>query len=294
MDYQWHYDRLIETRKDRVPTDGTYYEKHHIIMRSMGGTDDKENIVKLTAREHFLAHWLLWRIHRNSQSAFAFYCMTHFGNNKKRFISSSKGYAEAKEVFSKKISKQNSGINNSFYGKKHSDSAKKIISDKNKLYYKTHKPPRLGKKNSDSANKTISEKAKIRLAIFNPWDGKTHSIESKNKMSESKQGTQIGSKNNMFGKTHSEDSIKKMSLKKIGLYSGDKNPRARKIYQYSSDLDLVNCWSTAKECADLYNISRGNISKAANKNSNNPQHYLKLQNFIFSFSPITIKPEQTL
>jgi hypothetical protein len=36
-----------------------YCERHHILPRSMGGSDDQANIVKLTYREHFLAHWLL-------------------------------------------------------------------------------------------------------------------------------------------------------------------------------------------------------------------------------------------
>ena len=59
MNYQDHYNRLIETRKSRSIVENTCYERHHIIMRSMGGTDDSENIVKLTPREHFIAHWLL-------------------------------------------------------------------------------------------------------------------------------------------------------------------------------------------------------------------------------------------
>jgi len=36
-----------------------YIEKHHIIPKSMGGSDDATNIVHLTAREHFICHLLL-------------------------------------------------------------------------------------------------------------------------------------------------------------------------------------------------------------------------------------------
>ena len=86
MNYQWHYDQLIETRKllNRNKKDGNYYENHHIIMKSMGGTNDPENLVLLTAREHFIAHWLLWRIHRNESSSRAFFCMNFYTNNGKQ------------------------------------------------------------------------------------------------------------------------------------------------------------------------------------------------------------------
>lgn len=39
--------------------------KHHIIPKHMGGGDEKSNVVILTIREHIIAHFLLWKIHRN-------------------------------------------------------------------------------------------------------------------------------------------------------------------------------------------------------------------------------------
>ena len=62
MNYQAAYDRLIETRKaQETPCD--YHEDHHIIPRCLGGADGPENMVSLTAREHFIAHRLLAKIH---------------------------------------------------------------------------------------------------------------------------------------------------------------------------------------------------------------------------------------
>lgn len=40
MNYKLHYDNLIRTRK---LLNRTYYDEHHIIMKSMCGTDDKSN-----------------------------------------------------------------------------------------------------------------------------------------------------------------------------------------------------------------------------------------------------------
>jgi hypothetical protein len=37
------------------------YDKHHIIPVSMGGTNDKSNLVLLTSKEHFLCHLLLFK-----------------------------------------------------------------------------------------------------------------------------------------------------------------------------------------------------------------------------------------
>lgn len=61
MNYQKHYDALIERGKNRVLE--TYTEKHHIIPKCMGGTDDQENLVNLTPEEHYVAHQLLVKIY---------------------------------------------------------------------------------------------------------------------------------------------------------------------------------------------------------------------------------------
>lgn len=61
MNYKQIYFNLIKKALQRESIDG-YYETHHIIPRCLGGTDNKNNLVKLTAREHFVAHYLLVKI----------------------------------------------------------------------------------------------------------------------------------------------------------------------------------------------------------------------------------------
>ncbi len=63
MDYHKHYYKLIQRSKSRL-LDG-YVEKHHILPKCLGGTDDVDNIVLLTAEEHFLAHQLLVKMYPN-------------------------------------------------------------------------------------------------------------------------------------------------------------------------------------------------------------------------------------
>lgn len=62
MNYFLAYQRLIDKAKVRVCVDG-YVERHHVLPRALGGSDDSSNLVALTAREHFVAHVLLAKIH---------------------------------------------------------------------------------------------------------------------------------------------------------------------------------------------------------------------------------------
>lgn len=62
MNYQKIYDSLISRARTRELAPGFYFERHHVIPRCLGGTDAAENIVKLTAEEHYLAHQLLVKL----------------------------------------------------------------------------------------------------------------------------------------------------------------------------------------------------------------------------------------
>lgn len=99
MNYRRIYNNLVDRAVDRN-IDG-YTERHHIIPTCLGGADDKDNIVELTAREHFLAHWLLYRIYPNNSSiAYAFHimCYDKHGNRFSNFTPSSRMVGEAREA----------------------------------------------------------------------------------------------------------------------------------------------------------------------------------------------------
>ena len=63
MNYASHYERLIQRARDRVLSG--YVEVHHVVPRCMGGSEEKENLVRLTAEEHFVAHQLLHKMYPN-------------------------------------------------------------------------------------------------------------------------------------------------------------------------------------------------------------------------------------
>lgn len=81
MDYKKHYERLITRAKHRN-IEG-YTEKHHILPRCMDGTNDKGNLVALTAREHFIAHILLVKVYpKEYKLIFAVNAMCCFKENR--------------------------------------------------------------------------------------------------------------------------------------------------------------------------------------------------------------------
>ena len=56
---RWYYN-IVNAAQNR--SINGYVEKHHIIPKSLGGSNKKINIVSLTAREHFICHWLLTKM----------------------------------------------------------------------------------------------------------------------------------------------------------------------------------------------------------------------------------------
>lgn len=63
MDYKKIYDSIITRAKERQ-LEG-YGENHHIVPKCLGGNNRKENIAKLTAKEHWISHLLLIEIYPN-------------------------------------------------------------------------------------------------------------------------------------------------------------------------------------------------------------------------------------
>lgn len=83
MNYKKQYDLLIEKAKQRKTVLG-YKENHHIIPKCMGGPDTPENIIELTAREHYVAHHLLYNHYRSPQLAYAWFAMLLTSDNQER------------------------------------------------------------------------------------------------------------------------------------------------------------------------------------------------------------------
>lgn len=167
MNYKKHYDLLI-ARGKRTIIHG-YFERHHITPKCMGGTDDSENIVELTAREHYVAHQLLAKIYPNNRKIlYALQAMLRCGpgqqrsnrrydwvrkaisNARKGSTPWNKGVPMSQET-KDKVSKSRSGIspwNKGIPGRAqgagvefHTEETKQLMSEKAKERSKTCPPP---------------------------------------------------------------------------------------------------------------------------------------------------------
>lgn len=117
---KWYKDI---TKRGQTRLLETYTEIHHITPRSLGGSDSKENITKLTAREHFICHWLLIKIYKTGEEHWkmlnALRIMRAENKNQNRYKTkiTSRVYQQLKEEYSKLQSERVKGEKNPMYGK---------------------------------------------------------------------------------------------------------------------------------------------------------------------------------
>jgi hypothetical protein len=105
MDYQKHYDKLIERARNRELSG--YKENHHIIPRCFDGTDDAENIIGLTAEEHFVAHQLLVKIYPGNHKLISALSKMLSVSSKYKGNRNNKWYGWIRKRYSESISGEN-------------------------------------------------------------------------------------------------------------------------------------------------------------------------------------------
>jgi len=159
MNYNKIYNRIIENAKTRI-LEGVYLEKHHIVPRCLGGTNLSENIVSLTAREHYICHLLLAKIH-NKKKLWAAYAMMAVSSDNHIRIYNNRQFEKMR--IARALS--STGKNNGMFGKMSAFKNKKHTAET----IEKIRQSKLGKKRK-------------------PFTRKPASIETKNKISLSKKG----------------------------------------------------------------------------------------------------------
>jgi hypothetical protein len=157
--YTWyiHICQRAQTRNWQKGN-GIYLEKHHILPKSfgLGGEKDKENLVHLTAREHYIVHCLLPKfINHVTFRKKMEYALWYLSNRNIEHVPTARAYDIAKQQVIENIkARQDSDLTrskkarpgklNGMYGKTHSDAVKQLAGQrainnfKGKTYEEIH------------------------------------------------------------------------------------------------------------------------------------------------------------
>jgi hypothetical protein len=211
----------------------------------MNGTDDKLNIVKMTAREHFICHMLLCKIYpKNTKLLYALWRLI---NSKGR-----QGYkitARTYEVIKKDLAIERS---KSLKGKLHTEESKLKMSLAQKGISKS--PQHKQQMSIHHANVSGSN---------NPMHNKHHTKEAKEKFSQYAK-LRIGDKNSFFNKHHTEKTLlqiqetklKNNSKSKFNVYCSNNKKTYLSLRDVEKDLN-INRKKVALCCRNKLNEVNG-------------------------------------
>ena len=230
MDYKKHYNLLINRAKGRT-LEG-YSEKHHIIPKCMGGSDSKDNLVRLTAEEHYVAHQLLVKMYPDNDSLV--YALRRMSGGK----SNRKAYGWIKKTVVQMLSRRYTG--RPLSEKQVAGNLSRRGSKANENQLKGLESGRI-KEAREKAGKSISlaKKGKPqseahKAALSKVRKGRVLSDETKLKMSKSK-----------LGKMKSEETRKRMSAARKGV-SQDNSYRLTDEYKVIHSERMKKAWAIRK------------------------------------------------
>jgi group I intron endonuclease len=164
-----------------------------------------------------------------------FYNLASGGNNSEKNDIWEKFSSEKKEKIRENLRIKNSGEGNPFYGKHHSEKAKKILRIKSYRRNLGINNPFYGKHHSERTKKIIAEKAKIRYC---------------------------GENNPFYGKHHTKESKRKISLK------------SKPVGQYDLNFNLINKFISTKEASIITGVSLTGMRQCVIGKSNKSGGYI--------------------
>jgi hypothetical protein len=230
--YKKWYDQITQNGKtSKAPGD----ERHHIVPRSLNGSDDLSNIAFISPREHFICHWLLTKIYSTGEEHWkminAFRMMRAENPNQQRYSTkiTSRVYENLKKEYSALQSTRVSGENNPMYGRTHTEEAKRAISKKN-----------VGKKLTEQqiAKQIESQTGRKRAPFTDEWRAN---------LSASKQGKN----NNRFGVEVSRETRRKIGDKIRGRKQTDEEKLVRSLANKGKTREKLLC----PHCTQLISVN---------------------------------------
>ena len=135
-----------------------YTETHHIIPRSFNGTNDNSNLIKLSARHHYIAHLLLARATNSPKMIKALHKMVYSTNGdvQRNYKITSRVYAYVREEHAKIVSgySKNTVVARQIYTEEIKRIPKKLFDTYNGILYKA-----LAKGRKDSKETKLKKQA---------------------------------------------------------------------------------------------------------------------------------------
>lgn len=224
--YKEFIQNILNTR-GRFACGNEYHERHHIVPKCMGGTNDEENLIDLFAKEHFEAHRLLALENPdNNKLTYAWWMMstTRISSQDKQYITPQE-YEEAKKALSQAIS----GENNPMYGKP---------------------SPRKGAHLSEEQKQHLKN---INTGKMSPKYGIPVSEETRATMRAAQ-----------LGKIATDEARAHMRIAHLGKNMGKDSSRAKRVAQYDIDGILIKVWDCIADASRQLNINAASISMVCN------------------------------
>lgn len=170
--YQEYIIRILNIRQN-IKSTTFYMEHHHILPKCMGGEDIEDNMIWLLPEEHYYCHELLALENPDNESlSHAWWMMSGRFNE----YVSAEIYANLKQIFHDMMVINNTGEENPFYGKQHTEEHKQYMKEKMK--------------------------------------GRIITQETRQKISESRKGKYTGPDNPFYGKHYTEKEKEAAMLRK--------------------------------------------------------------------------------
>jgi len=248
---QWYHNIINKALSENRKKGGSiYYERHHILPKSLypDKAKDKDNLVLLTAREHYICHYLLIKMTYGHDRRLMLYALGAFQlqNNKVVRNITARQYEQIRKAISVartgvmpsestrlKMSQKGKGRVPWNKGVSVIPSREAIIKGAN-----TRRGKKLTKEHSDNI-------AKGKLGKPSGMLGKKHSEETKQKMRESYQKKR-------------EEISKKISLSRIGMKFTDEHKKNISLSQQARAAEI----SQRRKGMKFTDEHKANISKA--------------------------------
>ena len=170
-------------------------ERHHIIPQSLGGSNDKSNLVYLSCREHFLCHWLLVKMTEGEyyhKMVYALMGMRAENEHQERY----------QTIFTARVYEK--------YRIEHAEYHSKLMKSKNLVPWNKGGVEITDEHRENLRNAALQRAHKSEETITK-WKesraGYTHSEETRQKHSDNNKGE----KNPFYGKKHSKETKEKLS-----------------------------------------------------------------------------------